>query len=190
MKGAYTSELSPVAYYGQPVLLDDGETKSAFEVSRVAPLVGVETETVTVPENDEVVNEEATNLEMWDGWLAQYRPVNVHEDIPADVSIQVDQQANNQSLYQTKEGQGEIGENTAARKVQEDSTTDVRDLSNLLEYYVYEDEPPRFSYINSTTGDEDVTLEFAGFAFEIEPIRGDPDGQPVYVPVGGLRGGA
>lgn len=187
-KGAYTKELSPVAYYDQPVLLDDGDEQVLFRVTQVVPLVGVTTGSVTINANDEETNVAATELEIWDGWLAQWRPTNWTQDIPADINITVDQGANNKAVYQTRNSQGVLEPGTPSELVDEGAAAEITNHSNLLEYYVYEDEPPRFTYENPTAGQETVSIEFSGFAFNVERIRGEPDEQPVYVPVEGISG--
>lgn len=203
MKGAFTSELSPVAYFGQPVILDDGTEQAAFRVGQVAPLVGVETESVTVGANDQTSPQKAEELEIWDGWLAQYRPTNLTQDLPDGIEVEVYQGANNQPLYQSRNGQGRWTNSNVYELTDTGSGVDVATLSNFAEVYVFEDEPPRFKYTNTTGSSEDITLQFTGFSFNLEPITGakadvkdggltdaDFDGQPVYVPVEGIRGGA
>lgn len=187
MKGAYTQELSPVALYGQPLLLDDGYEQQLVEISQVIPQAGVTTADVTINANDRENNVVAEELEIWDGWLAQWRPVNLTQDLPDDVVLEVDQGAKNQALYQTRNGQGQIDNGTPSELIDEGTAAEIIDHSNLLEYYVYEDEPPIFTYINNSASQETVNLEFAGFAFNVDPIN-QPDGQPVYVPVEGIDG--
>lgn len=189
MKGAYTAELSPVAHYGQAVTLDDGEQTQTFEITQVAPLVGIETDTVTVNDGDRDGPIKAENLEIWDGWLAQWRPINLTQDLPDGVEIEVYQGAATQSVYQARNLQGSITNDTPGEVTSEGGTTEVDVLSNLLETYVYEDEPPQFVYSNTSGAQQDISMEFAGFAFNIEPTT-SPSGQPVYIPVEGIRGGA
>jgi hypothetical protein len=187
-KGAYTSELSPVAYYGQPVLLDSGSEQQAYRVTQVIPQVGITTDTVTINGQDEEVNVKATELETWDGWLAQWRPTNWTQDIPDDINITVDQGANNKSVYQTRNSQGVLEADTPSELLDEGPAAEITNHANLLEFYVFEDEPPRITYENPTAGQETVSIEFTGFAFNVERISGAPDEQPVYVPVEGISG--
>lgn len=187
-KGAYTSELSPVAYYDQPVLLDDGDDQQAFRVSQVIPLVGVTTDPVTISGQSTETNVDATELEIWDGWLAQWRPTNWTQDIPADINITVDQGANNKPVYQTRNSQGVLEPGTPSELVDEGAAAQITNHSNLLEYYVYEDEAPSFTYENPTVGAETVSIEFAGFALNVDPIREPDDEQPVYIPIEGITG--
>lgn len=189
MKGAYTAELSPVAHYGQAVTLDDGEQTQTFQITQVAPVVGIETETVTVDDGSVDGPIEAENLEIWDGWLAQWRPINLTQDLPDGVEVDVYQGANTQSVYQTRNVQGSIDNDTPGEVTAEGGTTELNVLSNLLEMYVHEDEAPRFEYSNTSGSQQDISMEFAGFVFNIEPTS-NPSGQPAYIPVEGIRGGA
>jgi len=189
MKGAYTAELSPVAHYGQSVELDDGEQTQTFEITQVAPLVGIETDTVTVNDGDRDGPIKAENLEIWDGWLAQWRPTNLTQDLPDGVELEVYQGAATQSVYQARNLQGSITNDTPGEVTTEGGTTEVDVLSNLLEMYVYEDEPPQFVYKNTSGAQQDISIEFTGFCFNIRPVS-QPSGQPVYIPIEGIRGGA
>ena len=189
MKGAYTAELSPVAHYGQSVTLDDGTDTETFEITQVAPLVGVETDEVTVADGTADGPVKAEQLEIWDGWLAQWRPVNLTQDLPDGVELEVYHGSSTQSVYQTRNAQGRIDNGTPGELTDEDGNTEVSVLSNLLEMYVYEDEPPQFVYRNDSGSSQDISIEFAGFAFNIKPVA-QPNGQPVYIPIEGIRGGA
>jgi hypothetical protein len=188
MKGAYTPELTPVAYYDQPVLLDDGSDQNLARVEQVAPLIGIETQAFTVPSNDQINNVDVDALEIWDGWFAQYRPVGLQDELPDGVEMTIDHGSNNSPLYQAKQSRGAVSEDTVVTGVDDGSYGEVDDLSYLHELYVLEDEVPKFSFKNTTGSDETFSITFTGFCFNITPIR-SADGQPIYLPVAAIRGG-
>lgn len=184
MKGIYTPELTPVANYGNAVVLDDGDDEETFRITSVSPLPAIQNEPITVADGATERNVDLTNLETWNGWLAQYRLPRLADELPDDVTIEVDQGGNQAPLFQNQNVRGGFDNSTTSAIAQNDETTD---LSHLLEFYVYEDEVPKFTVSNDSGGEVDVELTFTGFQFELEPAE-NPSGQPVYVPIESIRG--
>jgi len=190
MEGAYTPEFTPVAQKGHVVQLDFGSEQTNYQVQRVAPLPFIEADTITVAANDRVSDVDLENLEVWDGWFAQYRMPRLTEELPDSVSIEFDQGGSQSPLYQNKNVRGAITNETPYQIVTDsgDTGVDVIPLTHLLEQFVYEQETPKLTVTNDTAGEVTVGLTFAGWAYEIAESRSSSD-QATYVPVESIRGG-
>jgi hypothetical protein len=189
MKGIYTPEFTPVANYGNNVLLDDGDTQEQYRVESVTSLPAIQNEPITVADGATERNVDLPNLETWDGWLAQYRLPRLAEELSDGVSIEIDQGGNQSPLFQNKNVRGSIDNDTvhATTENGDGSRVEVSSLSHLAELYVWEDETPKFTVSNTSGASVDVELTFTGFQFELS--RGSSgSGQPVYIPVESIRG--
>ena len=187
MKGAYTPELTPVGRRGDVLLLDDGDSTQRVEVEKVTVYPQTELEPVTVVDGSQE-EVEATRLEMWDGWLGQFRLSRVGDDIPDGVSIEVDQGGRQAPLYQTKEQRGVVEDGTAAITAETASgSTDVVQTTHLLEYYVHEQEVPYFTYINNSGAEQDITLTFSGFGLKLQQPQNARNKTEIHVPVESIR---
>lgn len=185
-KGAYTRPLTPVGRTGDVLKFDDGgQTYQYGRIAKVLPIPEIETEPVTVADGNRETDVDASNLEMFDGWLAQLRLAQPDEDIPDGVTIQVDQGGAQSPLYQTKEVRGEITNSTGSLTVATSGgSAEIASAAHLLEYYVLQQEAPKFTYINESGAEQEVSLTFSGFAFALQKLGGAPQDQdPYYVPV-------
>lgn len=189
MKGAFTPDLTPVARRGQPVILDSGGEEALYEVERLGPLPRIESQEITVPDNSSVRNFELENLEMWEGWLGQYRFRNLADQLPDDVTLEVDQGGSQAPLFQNRNVRGSIesGTLTSESAVDGDGNGDVENLSHLAEFYVWGDEVPKLTLTNRSGASVSVEFEFFGFSLKLSSTS-NQNGQPVYIPVESVRG--
>jgi hypothetical protein len=143
---------------------------------------------VTIGANDSEFDNEAEDLEMNRGWLGQYRPLHLGEDLPDGVNVHVDMGGKQSPMYTNKNQRGEIADETAAMVADDATGTSVvSDILNthLSEMYVYEDEVPYFSFKNTTGAQVTVNdVRFAGFQYHLESLSTAPGGAHVEpVPV-------
>lgn len=187
MEGAYTPEFTPVAQKGHVVELDFGTETRTFSVEQVAPLPMIETQEVTVVSGDRETNVDLDNLEVWDGWFAQYRLPRITQELPDGVTLQFDQGGSQSPLYQNLNQRGSIDNDTPVQSVQDGSgNVEVESLVHLLEQYVYEQETPEVTIENASGSDQTISLTYAGWAYHV--TSADPTGQPTYIPVESVRG--
>ncbi|MFW5905507.1 MAG: hypothetical protein ACOCUO_01520 [archaeon] len=188
-KGVFTRDFTPVALPGNVVRLDDGDSREDYRINRLAPFPTVNIGTLTVGAEDTSRNNEMTELEMWDGWLGQYRPVSLTESLPDDVGIQFDQGGNRAPLYELVNERPEITNESlySLTRDPDDNDQHIESLLHMLELYVWEDENPRVTVINRSDAEVEVDLTYTGFGFQLERVR-DHDQTPVQVPVEAIRG--
>lgn len=186
--GAYPADLVPVALAGDYV-----ELRPAGEVRQVEVVVAVPTllafdsgksNGVTANSNDTTADQEATELEQRTDWLAQYRFLFPDADIPQGIStVTLDLGGNQAPLYTSKNQRGFIEQDTSA----------LGGYSAATELYIFENEPPKFSFTNTTGSNITVNdLRFGGFQYQLSPATELPAGvQPVVLPteaIGSISG--
>lgn len=193
-KGAYTPEFTPVARPGHVLRLDDGSAFQYYEITRFTAIPEI-VQTVQVGQNSTNTDVELTELEVWDGWLAQWRLLDLANDIPSgDISVEMDLGGRQAPMWATQNGRGSIDRTTGSVTAwdQNASASAVEDqLTNLTELFTFEQEVPYVTVENTATsgGQQDVPLTFSGFLFEIDGPVGEPSGeQPVQVPIENVRG--
>jgi len=189
-KGAYTQELTPLALPDDYLVLDDGADMRYFEIERFRPQPAVDADTITVADNDDE-KAELTNLEVWDGWLAQFRPIQLTESLPDDVTLRVDQGGKTARRYTTKDTAQAVDNGDFYQEVADDGDNErvISSLEYLYEQYVWEQEVPYFTLENTSGGQVNVDLTFSGFLFKLDPVnRQQVDGQPVHVPIERISG--
>jgi hypothetical protein len=190
MKGAYTPPFTPVARVDDVLQVDDGrDREQLYRIDRVAPVPSVEIDSITVGANSVVTDVELTTLEVWDGWLGQFRPPRFSEQLQDGIEIEVDQGGRQAPMFTTREQRGVLDNSSLVNATSDpdDTVESVEDISHLAEFYVYEQEAPYFTITNTTGSQETIDLTFAGFAFELTEVQ-SADGQPIHVPVEALSG--
>lgn len=202
--GPYPRNLEPVALEGDIVKLisqhlDEPVIRQveAFEPQpTIVEFDSDDGDDITVSGNDSNTDHELTRLEVPDGWIGQFRMVRLGLDIPADIEITVDQGGSALPLYSTKNRQGRIDRATGTEIGHDDTGADQwiveEDINTqLVEWYVWEQEPPIFSFENTTAGDVGVSdIRFSGYMYRTIPVNRVPDNvHPIPLPVGSIREG-
>ena len=185
-KGAYTPELTPVAHPGDHIRLDYGSSQEVVRVAQYATLPEVQTKEITVADQDRERNVELDNLEMWDGWLAQYRLPRYTDQIPDDVTVGVDIGGNQMPLFETRNTRGELSNENPAIFSSFSGEDDVQQAHHLTEMYVYEDEVPRLTVENRSGSEIDLQLTFAGYKMNVQEVD-DVTDVVATVPVRAIR---
>lgn len=188
MKGAFTPEFTPVARPGQAIKVDEGGSTTTYRIDRFAPLPTISSDTLSVGDGEESNKYELDALATDNGWLAQYRPVALTQELPDGVVYELYQPGEQDPLYTNKTEGSEIDNDAAYQLVDEGSNTELTDLTYLLELFVEADDVPYIQFTNTSGSDQSFSLTFAGFNFEITEVA-NPSGQPVYVPKAAVRGG-
>ena len=187
MEGAFTPEFTPVAQKGHVVELDFGSERNTYAVDQVAALPIIETQEITVADGDREPNVDLENLEVWDGWFAQYRLPRLTQELPDGVTLQFDQGGAQSPLYQNQNVRGKIDNNTPVQSVEDDAgNAEVESLVHLLEQFVYEQDTPEVTVENTSGSSQTISLTYAGWAYNVSPTQST--GQPTYIPVESIRG--
>lgn len=186
-KGAYTPEFTPLARPGDVVELDDGERSQQYEVTKLTTLPAIDISTISVSKNSVKRDVKLTNLEIWEGWVAQYRMPRIQQQLPTDVNIEVDQGGGQEPLFQTRNQRGDLDDTDL---YEESTNSQTKNLAHLAELFVHEDTPPRFTVTNNQGSSIDLDLTFAGFALGLREVGAQKVGNrtPVYAPVESVRG--
>ena len=188
MKGAFTPEFTPVARPGQICKIDAGSDTDIVEIDRMAPLPAITTDEITVKANSESDKIEVDALETDDGFFAQYRPVNLTQDLPDGVSFRLFQSAESNRSYTNRSETAQIDNETVYELLDTGSVTELTDLTHLLELFVWEDDDLYLQFTNTTDSEESFSLTYAGFNFDASPVQNTRE-QPIYVPATAIRGG-
>lgn len=188
MKGAFTPEFTPIARPGQFIEVDEGGSTTTYRIDRFAPLPTITSQTLSVNDGAESSKYELSALETDNGWLAQYRPVALTQELPDGVVYELYQPGEQDPLYTNKTEGSEVGNDTPYQLVDEGNNAELDDLTHLLELFVESDDVPYIQFTNTSGSDQSFTLTFAGFNFAITEVA-NPNKQPVYVPVAAVRGG-
>jgi len=186
---AFTQDLTPVAQPGQAIQLDDGDSFEVRQVRRLSPLPAVPIETITVDANGTARDVELTGLEVWDGWMAQLRPLRLADEVPADVSIELDHGGKNAPMWTVKNQRTSIDRATggvSAYDADADGTVIEAQHAGLTEIFVRGESVPYITVTNGTGAEVDVDLTFSGFLYEL--TGGSGDGVVAQVPVANTRG--
>jgi hypothetical protein len=190
MKGAYTPPFTPVARVDDVLQVDDGsDGEQLYRIDRVAPVPSVDIDSITVNANSVQTDVELGNLEVWDGWLGQFRLPRFSEQLQDGIEIEVDQGGRQAPMFTTREQRGVLDNASLVNATSDpdDTVENVEDISHLAELYVYEQETPYFTVTNTTGAQETIDLTFAGFAFELSEVQ-TTNSQPIHVPVESLSG--
>lgn len=189
MKGAYTPEFTPVARPGQLLEIDDGSTQTVVQVDRFAPLPAIETQVFSIPDG-ETKQVEVEALHTDSGYVAQYRPTALTQELPDDVEFTISQASQQDNLYTNQAETSSVTNETPYELVDTGSATEVTDLTHLLELFQFEDDDLYFEFTN-TSGTDPITftLTYSGFNYRISPAPDTANQQPVYVPTAAVRGG-
>lgn len=193
--GAYPQELVPAVRPGDHAeLVPLGEIK---QVDAMVPQPGVlaldsdGSNGVTVADGSTDSDNELTNLEMPEGWLAQYRITQPADDMDDGVTFTVDMGGSQAPMYTNKTFRGEIIDSTATQHAETSGGSDVTaDTLNthLLEFYIWEDEVPYLTIENSSgaqvTADD---ILFQGFQYRMADVSGSPNGNAEPLPVERVR---
>jgi hypothetical protein len=187
--GTYPRELVPAARPGDVVRMEPGG--GVYMVDTMIPQPGFKifdsdaSNSVTVSANSTNSDNEATDMEMDDNWLGQYRLLQPGNDINPDVEVRIDMGGKTAPLYTNKNKRGEYTRDTLTPVGHDGSSTQVPNDFNLhlSELYVFEDEMPYFTFENTTAGDETVQgLYWSGFQYRLEPFDGTPGGHVEPIP--------
>lgn len=178
--GAYPQDLVPVALAGDYVRLEPHG--DVYQVDVVQPQPGIDafnsdqSNGVTASSQDTTSDQHATELEQRDRWLGQMRMVNI-SDIPSGIEeVQVDQGGGRQPLWTSKDGRG---------YVDNPGTQALLGYSGVTEFYVWQDEAPKFSFVNNTASNITINdVQFAGYHLRLDgPTNVPSNVQEVALPV-------
>jgi len=175
--GAYPENLVPAVRPGDYVrLLPDDDIRRIVSFTPqpgIRVLNSEEGDDVTVGAND---NEkvELDRLKHEDNELAQLRLVSPGTDLPDGVEVEVDYGGRQAPYYTSKNARARIDNNSATVSGYDEGAGSafVSDglQSQLLEYYVFEQEAPYFDLYNTTGADITVSdITFAGYRFDVTP---------------------
>lgn len=177
--GAYPRDLVPVALAGDYVHLKPDDVVRQVETTVVIPTLlafdSGKSNGVTANSNDTTADQEATELEQRNNWLAQYRLLFPQADIPNGIDeVRVDLGGAQAPLFTTKQQRGFYQRDTSA----------LAGYAPVTELYILEDEAPQFSFVNSTGSNITIQdMRFGGYQFELGPPTDAPqDVQPVVLP--------
>lgn len=123
---------------------------------------------------------EATNLELPEGWLGQYRPVHLGQDLQDDVRMTIDLGGQQAPIYTNKNVRGEIEDETPTEISDDGTGTSVQSDSfntHLAELYVFEDEVPFFTFEETGGGTPTISdIRYSGFQYRLESANSVPNG--------------
>lgn len=188
-EGAFNGGFEPIARPGGFVQFDDTPSGTVYAVRAYNVLPEIQLEDNFSPSNGGIEKRELTDIEMDEGFLAQYRLLKLPEQLPDDVSIEIDHDGKQAPLYQTENVRGALTNETGAVYTDDTAGGSVVDhhLSQFTELFVWEDNPPYFTVENNTGGAVDIPLTFTGYAFQLEEVASNLDNfngnrQPVVIP--------
>jgi len=173
--GAYPPNLVPAVRPGDLVELLPMEKLA--RVSSFTPQPGVKVLS-SDGGNDVTISDggfekvELTPLEARDEELLQLRPLALAEDLPEGVEVDVDFGGEQAPYYQTKNARGALRNDTGATAgYNEDSdAVFVADevQTQLLEYYIYAQEVPFFTFRNNSGGQVTISdIVFSGYRYDL-----------------------
>lgn len=150
-----------------------------FEVDVVTPQVNVRAfdqnqgNSVTASSNTTTSDQNASELEQRDGWLAQYRLTFPRQDFQGLARVLVDLGGAQSPLYTSKNNRGHIEESTGA----------LAGYGALTELYIFEQTEPQFSFDNNTGANITVQdVRFSGFQLKLIEADIPSNVQPVVLP--------
>jgi len=187
-QGAFNGGFEPIARPGGFVQFDDVSDGAIYAVRAYNVLPEIQLEDNFTPSDGGIEKRELTDIEMDEGFLAQYRLLKLPEQLPDDVEIEIDHDGKQAPLYQTENVRGVLTNETGAVYTDDTAGGSVVDqhLSQFTELFVWEDNPPYFTVKNNTGGPIDVALTFSGYAYHLEEVAAEPENfggpQPVVVP--------
>lgn len=189
-KGAYTPEFTPVARPGHIVRLDDGSDYELYEVERYTALPHVPADSITVSSNSTQTDVNLSEIHIWDGWLAQYRLLDIANELPDQVKLELDMGGKQAPMWTTQSKRGRLDRESGVQTAYDSGgSTSVVDeqYSNLYELFVHEQTDLYATVTNDQGSQVTVDLTFSGFAFQLEPLEGRPSEQPIHVPVSNIK---
>lgn len=188
-QGAFNGGFEPIARPGGFVQFDDVSDGAIYAVRAYNVLPEIQLEENFTPSDGGIEKRELTDIEMDEGFLAQYRLLKLPDQLPDDVEIEIDHDGKQAPLYQTENVRGVLTNETGAVYTDDTGGDSVVDqhLSQFTELFVWEDNPPYFTVKNNTGGAVDIPLTFSGYAYRLEQVATglndfDGAGQPVVVP--------
>lgn len=188
-EGAFNTDFAPIARPGDAVNLAPERGLHRIRNYNVQPGVTL-AEDVTVADGAEE-KQEITELEMDDGYLLQVRIPQIAEELPDDVEIRIDHDGKQSPMYETKNERGVLTNETGAvYGFDPNAAANVLDHVNtkFTELFVWEDNPPYFTFSNSSGGSVDINLTFVGYVYDlVEVSKDEVSGTPVSVPTKALR---
>lgn len=192
-EGAYPRALDPIARPGDVLRLDPLDELREVLFFIVQPGVNAFQTQISVAANDTEADNEATELEMPDTMLGQFRMVHPGEDLTDGINVTVDQQGQQAPLFTTKKARGFYDDQTGTMEGNDGASVvgNFRE-SRLTEVYVWEDNPPFYTFENTTGGSLNIqNIRFAGYHYKLGPVLDRaPDGRtPVAVPISRIREG-
>jgi len=173
--GAYPPNLVPAVRPGD--LAELLPMEKLVRIASFTPQPGVTTlssadgNDVTIPDGDfETV--ELRPLAAQDKELLQLRPLALADDLPDGVEIEVDFGGEQAPYYQTKNARGTLKNDTGATAGynESDDSVFVTDevQTQLLEYYIYEQEVPFFTFRNNSGGQVTISdIVFSGYRYDL-----------------------
>lgn len=191
--GPFPNELEPVARPGDFIEIHPtGEIRQVEAFSPQPAVKALDSDKgngVTVGANSSDPGNELTELRLPRGWLGQFR-IMAPGKIPDGINVTVDQGGEQAPLWTTKNARGEFNNETGTEVGYEGGSTVTNDevVNSLLEWYVFEDTPPIFSFENTTGSSITVSdIRFSGFQYRLSQT-GAPSGvRPIPLPVRALR---
>lgn len=187
--GAYPRENVPVALRDDCIHLVPRDEYYRVEMVEQQPGVPVLEDGVTVADGGTEENVKLENLEMENGVLGQHRMVSPGQDIPDDVTIEVDYGGDHAAAYNTRNVRGQITNETGTTLGWDGDNNQTfqadRVDTSLLEWYILENiEVPRFTFTNNSGSPVTIQdIRFEGYAYVIEEISDPGDKVPVTLPV-------
>lgn len=182
----FPRHLDPVAQKGDVVEVDLGDEAVFGRVERMGALPAIDAETITVGANSSERDVELTNLELGDGWLAQYRPASLSDRLPDDVTLELDHGGKQAPMWTTQDQRGVVDNSVPVGTATDGTNAEVQDLSRLVELYVYEQQVPYVTVTNNSGSEVDVDLRFQGYKFSLGSAQ--PTQAPqAYCPASNVR---
>lgn len=161
----------PAVDVGQVLRLDDGDGFRYGEVRRRATMPELPLETITVGPNSTETDFEASKLEVWDGWIGQYRFERLADELPADVTARVDLGGRQAPIWVNKNSRSDINRDTGsvlARNPSDDSVVveDVR--TDLTEIWVREQDTAYLTVRNESGSQVEIDLTACGYLYQLQ----------------------
>jgi len=187
--GAFNPDFDPIARPGDAVKLAPERGFHRIRNYNVQPGVTLESDVVVADGAEE--KQELLELEMDDGYLLHVRIPQIATELPDDVEIRIDHDGKQSPMYETKNERGVLTNETGSVYGYDPETGDsVLDHVNtkFTELFVWEDNPPYFTFSNSSGGQVSVNLTFVGYVYDLVDVsQSDLSGTPVSVPTKALR---
>lgn len=176
-----------------PLTVGPNNDPRIHPVRQFVQAFGIHADSVTVNANSTNRDNELTSISMPDGFLGQHRLLAPGVDIPQGVNVTVDHGGQEAPYGTSKNTRSEFENSTGTEQgYDEDANSPTNSwgiVSSLLEFWTWENNPPYFTFENTTASQVTIDMTFVGYHYKLGSTV-SPDevpGEPVHVPVERIR---